>query len=183
MQKYELMVIVDPDIGTDSINKKIAELKKMVESLKGKITFEDDWGLHEMAYAIKKHNSGYYYVLNFEAEANIDLPELDKTLRLDNEIIRHMLLKLPAVAEPKKYADIMAAWEEEQKEREAAKEEKKQNKKPAAKPAKKEAAVKEKQEEAKPADKTEDKPEPDEKKAEEVEEKLKNIIDNPDLNF
>ena len=44
MNKYELMVILNPDIGIDATKKRLDEVKKLITSQKGEVVFEDDWG-------------------------------------------------------------------------------------------------------------------------------------------
>lgn len=100
MNRYELMVIVSPDIGADSIKKRLEAVRKLISSQKGEIFFEDLWGMRELAHRIKKHDRGYYAVFDFNVEEG-DMQEMDTTLRLENEVLRHMILKLPSVYEPK----------------------------------------------------------------------------------
>jgi small subunit ribosomal protein S6 len=165
MKQYELMVIVDPDIGSDAINKSLDEIKKLITSSKGEVFFEDIWGMRELAYDIKGKSNGYYAVYDFNYEGS--LKEMDTTLRLDNTVVRHMITCLPAGYKPKSYAN------EEEESKEEIKEEKKEMK----------------HERRPESARASQKPEPKkvEKKEgaslEEVDAKLASIIDNPDLNF
>jgi small subunit ribosomal protein S6 len=104
MKQYELMVIVDPDIGTDAIKKRLEEIKKMIAKRNGEIFFEDIWELLDLAYKIKKRETGYYAVfdINIEGEA---IKELDNIFKLENEILRHMFVSLPSGYEPKIFKD------------------------------------------------------------------------------
>ena len=221
--KYELMVIIDSTLGAPAIKKKLETIKKLIDEQKGKIFFEDLCGDRDLRYTIKKKDRGYYAVLDFEGE-EINLNELNHVLKLDNEILRHMIVRLPFAYKTKSLAEIEA--EVKKAKAEAKKEEEKasgKKEKPAgalkaaAAPApvgkaavaeekeKPEVADREEKEEVRIKGETEDakdakaeaeeekeevneskEEKPEEKKTatlEEVDEKLKNIIDNPDLNF
>lgn len=178
MRKYELMVIVNPDIGSDAINAKLEEIRKMVASQKGEVFFEDLWGLRDLAYRIKKKDRGYYAVFDLNMESS-GLKEINTTLKIDNDILRHLLVSLPeeyeakSLIEAEKEADIEAGIEE------VTAAPKKPAKAAPATPRKeavKEPAKEEKVEAAK---------EPAAPKAslEDVDKKLSNLLDNPDLNF
>jgi small subunit ribosomal protein S6 len=178
-KKYELMVIINPDLGTNAINEALDEIKKLItaEKSKGVIYFEDVWGVRDLAYIIKKHDAGYYAVYDFELIPSA-INEVDNTLKLDNRVLRHMIVTLPTAYQPKTFAEMQA-----ERQAEAAKEEESKpvRRKPgapvvrAAKPEETKATV------------VEEKAAPKAKKADaslsEVDAKLKSIIDNPDINF
>lgn len=186
MKQYELMVIVDPDIGTDAINAKLEEIRKLIASQKGEVFFEDLWGMRDLAYRIKKKDRGFYAVLDLNMEST-GLKEINTTLKIDNEVLRHMLVSLPVGYEPKSLIEIEKVLEAKDAEVAA----KKNEGKPAAPVApvrreeKKESrpVVKvEKKEEVKEIKKVEEKESP-KATLEDVDKKLSNLLDNPDLNF
>lgn len=111
-KKYELMVIVDPDIGEKAIKEHFEKLRKNIAALKGDIFYEDDWGVRDLAYQIKKRDRGYYMVLDLLLEPE-HIQEFDRKLRLDTEVLRHMLTVLSAHYKPQSYAQIVEEVEEE----------------------------------------------------------------------
>jgi len=182
MDNYEIMVIIKPDIGIDEIEKKVAEIKDSITGQKGEITFEDIWGVRDMAYAIKKYDRGYYMVMNFTYEGP-KIKELDTNLKLDNSLIRHMIIRIPDNYTPKTYKEIEKEIEEREQEKLAKKAAKKE--KESSRP---DRTVKPPRETKKADPELESvAKEKDEKKKEtsleDVDAKLKSIIDNPDLNF
>lgn len=189
VKKYELMLIVDPEIGLDSIKKRLDDVTKMItkkgKEVKGEIFFQDDWGMRDLAYSIKKRTKGYYMVFDFICEPAL-IKEFDRALRLENEVLRHMIVTLPFAYEPKSLATMMeeAAKEEALK---PPREDKKggrapmRNAAPAPVAVKKEEKVEVKVEKKAPVKK--EKEEKKETSMAEVDAKLKSIIDNPDLNF
>ena len=105
--KYELMVIIDSGIGQDNIDKRVASIKKQI-SKHGEIFFEDFWGERDLAYAMKGHKKGHYVVLDFSFEPS-ELKEFETTLRLEPEVIRHLIVSMPLKYEPKSFEQIKAA--------------------------------------------------------------------------
>ena len=142
-------------------------------------------GLKDLAYVIGKHDRGYYHVMNFNMDPQEgDLKEIETTFRLENEIVRHIIVKIPGNIETKTLATLeaeaaeeKAAWEAEKEKSETQKAVKRVTAKKETKPEVKEKAKEAPKKEAKKEDKAEA------KSTEDVDAKLKSIIDNPDLNF
>lgn len=88
--KYELTVILDD--GSKENSETLAEIEKVIESVKGKIVQKDDWGLKHFAYPIKKKESGHYYFYSLEIKPKSTKP-LDDKLRLMNQILRYLTVK------------------------------------------------------------------------------------------
>jgi len=180
VKKYELMVIVNPDIGTAAIAEALEEIKKLLtaKKSKGELFFEDVWGIRDLAYPIKKHDAGYYAVYDFVMLPS-GINEIDQTLRLDNNIVRHMIVNLPLKYAPKTFAQ-MEAERAVEAEKEAASKPARRGSKPPVREVKPEAAKAEVKEEN-PVVKA--KTNKADASLAEVDAKLKSIIDNPDINF
>ena len=92
---YEMMVIIDGDVDdpqAQSWTKKGADgVKSAGGELHGKI---DWWGKRQFAYPINKKPAGYYLVAEMVAEPGA-LDELERTLRLADDVVRHKLIRLP----------------------------------------------------------------------------------------
>ena len=97
--KYELMVIVDQGIGQANVTKRLESIKKQI-SKHGEIFFEDMWGERDLAYAMKGRETGFYAVLGFTFDAK-EMVEFETSLRLEPEVIRHLIVKVPLKYEPK----------------------------------------------------------------------------------
>ena len=86
MTNYEVMFIIDPALE-DDIKDATVETAKV-----GKV---DVWGMRKLAYPIQKKNEGYYVVIEFKA--NPTLPkELDRRMRISDNIIRHLIINKDA---------------------------------------------------------------------------------------
>ena len=95
MRAYELMVIIDGDVEdakAQSWTKFVAdEIVKAGGSVHGK---PDWWGKRAFAYPINKKEAGYYLVVECVAAGGA-LDELERQLRLADDIVRHKLIRLP----------------------------------------------------------------------------------------
>lgn len=179
-RKYELMVIIDPEIGIVSIKKRLDEIRKLLsKEKKGEIFFDEEWGMRDFAYAFKKRDKGYYAVLNFTVDPSL-LKEIDKVLRLETEILRHLIVTLPFSYVAKSYAELMTVKEEPKVEKPGSRPMIRKPAEAVAAP----AAVKKEDEAPAPKKVIRRKEEvTKENSLEEVDAKLKSIIDNPDINF
>lgn len=119
--KYELMVILDPNIGEEAASKEVEKLKGEIKELEGKVSNDDFWGIRDLAYRIKKEDRGYYAVLNFEIDPS-KTKEFEKDLSLNQAILRYLLIKTPNYYELKTFVDLQKEAEEiSRKKAEAAK--------------------------------------------------------------
>ncbi len=102
--KYELMVIVDPDLGESACNKRLEAIKKQI-SKHGEIFFEDVWGEKPLAYSMNGRERGYYAVINFTFDPT-EILEFDTSLRLEPEIMRYLIVKVPFKYTPKTMKEL-----------------------------------------------------------------------------
>ncbi len=93
MNKYELMFIVKTTMEADAASSLANNYKKVISSLNGNVTNYKDMGQKKLAYEIEHQVNGFYYVFNFEATTDT-IKELDRRLRLDENILRHMIIRL-----------------------------------------------------------------------------------------
>ena len=94
MRAYELMVIVDgaaDDAGVDAALKRISD---HLQSGRGEIKTTERWGRRRFAYEIDHKTEGYYIVFEILAEAGA-LDDLERQLRLADDIVRHKMIRLP----------------------------------------------------------------------------------------
>lgn len=92
MNKYELIVVVAPNLTEEEVKATVEKTKGVIEGNGGVIDNIDDWGKRRLAYEINDFNEGFYYLFNFSS--NPELPkELDRILRITDSVIRHMVIK------------------------------------------------------------------------------------------
>ncbi len=93
MRHYESTIVLDPVLQDDGYNKQMDRIRKFIEERGGNVLQDDRWGLRTLAYEIKKQKQGYYGVLEWESPGEV-IGELDHMLRLDEHILRHLILYL-----------------------------------------------------------------------------------------
>ncbi len=94
MIKYELMFIIKPTVEDDKKETIIETVKGIITGDGGTVENVDIWGMKKLAYEIQKLTEGYYVVMDFEADA--ELPkELERRLRISEDIMRHMIVRKP----------------------------------------------------------------------------------------
>ncbi|MEX0668727.1 MAG: 30S ribosomal protein S6 [Candidatus Saccharimonadales bacterium] len=91
MQQYELAVLLHPDLEID-IQTPLQRLEKDIASSGGKIVKRDDWGKRKLAYPINNHTFAIYLFYILEVEPT-KVDSLEQQLRLNDEIIRHLVVK------------------------------------------------------------------------------------------
>ncbi len=93
MHKYELMYITRPDLDEDALKSIREKVKDVITKNGGKVTEETDMGKRRFAYPINHLREGVYTVVNYESGAELN-QELDRVLKIESDIIRHMVINL-----------------------------------------------------------------------------------------
>ena len=91
MRLYEIVYIFDATLDEDGVNNKLKKFHPLVLGKTGEISAVDHWGARQMAYPIDKQNTGYYVVAQVQAESD-GLPEFERALRLDTELLRYLIV-------------------------------------------------------------------------------------------
>jgi small subunit ribosomal protein S6 len=95
MRAYELMVILDGDLDEPVAQGWVTTIREAVAAKGGKIVGNPDWwGKRRFAYEINKKSEGFYAVMNIVAEGRA-LDDLERSLRLADDVVRHKLIRLP----------------------------------------------------------------------------------------
>ena len=92
---YELMVIIDGDVDDPKAQAWMKNVTEGVTAAKGELHGKIEWwGKRPFAYPIDKKPAGYYMVAEIVAAPG-SLDELERTLRLADDVVRHKLIRLP----------------------------------------------------------------------------------------
>jgi small subunit ribosomal protein S6 len=92
---YEFMYVLDGVLSEDEIEELIGRISKFIAENDGEIVEEDRWGMRQLAYPIRNRNNGFY--VNLHVNAPADFPsKLDRTLRIEERVLRYLLLRLDA---------------------------------------------------------------------------------------
>lgn len=94
MRPYEIMVIFDVDLDEGDIREKVERFLGTVRNRGGTAGKAEYWGRREFAYPVHHRSEGYYVVLDVTAEASA-LREVDRTLALEDSVLRHKVVRRP----------------------------------------------------------------------------------------
>jgi small subunit ribosomal protein S6 len=94
LREYECMFILPAEADEATVSTAVDRIAKTIAPTGGKVDSIDRWGRRRFAYEIARQHEGYYVVARFEAEPSVQ-SELDHTLKLADEVIRHKILLLP----------------------------------------------------------------------------------------
>jgi small subunit ribosomal protein S6 len=92
VRQYELVFIIRPDLEEEAVEAVIEKVKALAENNGAEVTKLDKWGKRRLAYEIKHVREGYYVVMNFKGEAAV-AAELDRVLKITDEILRHIIVR------------------------------------------------------------------------------------------
>ncbi len=92
MPGYELVFIVQPEIEEEPLNAVVEKISDTISSLEGQVHQTDAWGRRQLAYPIKGHHNGHYYLMNVELPATA-VRSLDRSLKLMEDVIRHLIVR------------------------------------------------------------------------------------------
>ena len=88
---YEMATIFDPEIPESDIQNRIDDIANLVSNQGGTVVKTDVWGMRDLAYPIRKRESGYYVFYYFDAAPDTPHKVRDQ-LRLREDILRHMIV-------------------------------------------------------------------------------------------
>jgi len=93
INKYELMLIVNPNADEERQKEIVERLRTTVEKGEGNIAGIDEWGKKKLAYEIKKEPEGMYTVITFTATP-ATLAEVERVLGITDEVLRYKTIRL-----------------------------------------------------------------------------------------
>lgn len=96
MNKYESVIIINPNINKEQTLKTISNIKNKISQY-AEITKEVDIGIRTLAYEIKKNKTGYYLSYEFEVDEEKKqdaIREIERFYRITDEIIKFINVKI-----------------------------------------------------------------------------------------
>ncbi|MBK8616589.1 MAG: 30S ribosomal protein S6 [Anaerolineales bacterium] len=97
MRKYELICVIQPDLDEAAFNGVVEKVKGWISDSGGTVDKVDIWGRRKLAYIIKKQREGQFVLLNMTMSPAAT-SELERNLRFQETLLRHMLSVAVAVA-------------------------------------------------------------------------------------
>ena len=99
MRHYELIYIVNPNLNDEDFQELVKKYNSIIENLKGIIIKTQVWGKQRLAYRISKFYNGVYVYIDFCADTK-SITELERSLKLDDNILKFQTVKLADQANP-----------------------------------------------------------------------------------
>ena len=92
MSFYENTLVTKQDLPKAELDKIKTKYSNLIEENSGKVIKIEEWGLLNLARKIKRYNKAFYIHYKFEGSKKT-LEEVTKKIKLDNSIIRHLIVK------------------------------------------------------------------------------------------
>lgn len=93
MRYYELVLILSPELADGGVREFIDRLKGLVNGIGGTVEETVEWGRRKLAYPIKRRSEGNYLLAKVKLQPS-SAKELENSLRLWDEVLRHLLVKV-----------------------------------------------------------------------------------------
>ena len=90
---YESVIIFSPQLDEEALENAINRVQEVIKNGGGEIIKADRWGKRRLAYEIKDFTEGYYLLVETNAPSSA-VQELDRVLRISDDVIRHMIIRL-----------------------------------------------------------------------------------------
>jgi small subunit ribosomal protein S6 len=94
MRPYEVMIIFEPGLEEDAIRAAVDRSTELIRTRGGSVGRVDRWGRRRLAYEIRHQREGYYVLVDATAEPAA-MAELDRSLYLADDVLRHKVIRLP----------------------------------------------------------------------------------------
>jgi len=91
---YDLMVLLDPEAPEERRTELVDQIKRQIDSGEATLKGDADWGMRRLAFEIDHRREAQYHLFQFQAEADV-LSQLDRTLSIEDAVLRHRIIQLP----------------------------------------------------------------------------------------
>mgnify|MGYP001187428704 CR=1 FL=1 len=92
MAAYEALLVFNPQLEEEALENVITKFEEVVKAGAGEITKSDRWGKRRLAYEINGCNEGFYHLMEINGSGST-ISELDRVLRISDDVIRHLIVK------------------------------------------------------------------------------------------
>ena len=97
MNHYETVFIATPVLSDVQTKEVFGKFQGVITENGGRIVSGEEWGLKKLAYPIQKKTTGFYFLIEFEAEGDI-VDILETQYRRDERVIRFLTFKMDKYA-------------------------------------------------------------------------------------
>jgi small subunit ribosomal protein S6 len=113
IRPYEVVYIFDSTLEDETINQKLTQFHALIQTPGGEAPKLNHWGRRTLAYPIKKRSTGYYVIANFDTDGKL-LPEFERALRLDDSVLRFLVVLNDNPPTPAQVSTAKSEFEEDE---------------------------------------------------------------------
>jgi len=99
MRRYELMLVLRPDVADDKAQAVIDRTTRQIVAGGGQIVKVAPWGRRRLAYPIDRYREGSYHIVLFEGPGDV-VAEIERSLLITEEVLRHLVTRDERPARP-----------------------------------------------------------------------------------
>jgi len=96
LRTYELIFIVQPDLDEEGLTALTERITQVMTDNGGEIVKVEQMGRRELAYPVQRRTAGHYVLIHARLEQTA-IRELERALKLSEDVLRHMLVRLDEV--------------------------------------------------------------------------------------
>jgi len=93
LRTYELVFIAQPDLEEEALNTLVDGVQQVMIDNGGEVQKVEHMGRRKLAYAIDKRTEGHYVLIHASLDQTA-IVELERSLKLSEDVIRHLLVRL-----------------------------------------------------------------------------------------
>ena len=93
MNKFEVVLILSPELGSSNFKSEIEKFVNQIKTNSGKIINQEDWGIRELSYNIKKFKKAFYNFFQIEIDGE-KLDSIKKDLNQSDNLLRYIFIKV-----------------------------------------------------------------------------------------
>jgi small subunit ribosomal protein S6 len=93
VRRYELMLLLRPDLEDDKLQAAVEKVTRAIVNGGGSLSKVSPWGKRRLAYDIGRHREASYFLIHFDIEPS-QVREIERGLLISEEILRHLVTVL-----------------------------------------------------------------------------------------
>ena len=93
MNSYETVFILTPVLSEDQAKEAVQKYESEFKAFGAKIKHSENWGLRKMAYPIQKKSTGFYFLVEFQAEGSV-VADIELMFKRDERVLRFLTVKM-----------------------------------------------------------------------------------------
>jgi small subunit ribosomal protein S6 len=93
MRRYELMLLLRPDLEDDKLQAAVEKVTRAIVNGGGSLSKVSPWGKRRLAYDIGRHREASYFLIHFDIEP-AQVRGIERGLLISEEILRHLVTVL-----------------------------------------------------------------------------------------